>query len=207
MAAAIRAGILDGADVLIQRAFFPPIAGNQLVPFAGLVPTGLMTVFRGLVGDIYMQVGAITVSILDYRTLFSIQMPRNIYQAGCRLTLYDAFCKVSAAAYAKTGHVTGVTTRKLFSTDAAAPGGSGDYTLGRVAFTSGANAGLIRSISGWDGAHMIELVSPFPYDIAVGDAVTLWPGCKKTTTDCTAFNNLINFPGEPNIPPPTTTGA
>jgi hypothetical protein len=209
MTAAIRAGILDGADVLIQRAFFPEgsISASALVPTKGLVPTGFITAFRGLVGPITIEVGRVAVQILDYRSLLSIQMPRNIYQAGCKHTLYDSGCKLSSAAFVKTGQVSSVSNRKNFATNTPAPNGSGDYTLGRVTFTSGANAGLTRTIAIWDGANTIELVSPFPYAIVVGDAVQQYPGCKKTIADCAAFANLVNFGGYPFIPPPTATGV
>jgi hypothetical protein len=209
MLSAIRSGALDGADVLVQRAFFPEpsLGASTLISTRGVVPTGFLTWFRGLVSDVESAGGTATVLIQDHRVLFADQMPRNIYQAGCEHTLYDSGCKLSAAAFAKTGTVTSAASRKSFATSTPAPGGSGDYTLGRVMFTSGANSGLIRMIRFWDGATFIETVSPFPHAVTVGDHVTMYPGCPKTTTACTAFGNLVNFGGDPFIPPPTVTGG
>lgn len=207
MLAGLRAGLLDGADMLVQRAYFNPDTLLSPGPVGGQAPIGFLTVFRGLVADVDLTTSSALITGLDYRQLLTTQMPRNIYQAGCEHTLYDSGCKLSSAAFAKTGHVTSFSSRSQFSTDAPVPAGSHDYTLGRVTMTSGENAGLTRTIQFWDGVNFIQVAPPFPFKLQVGDAATLYPGCNKTTAHCTAFANLVNFGGDPFIPPPTTTGV
>lgn len=203
--AGVRAGLMRVADVMVKRAYFDRASFVYPAPVAGAVPVGFLTIARGFVGDAQISNGLAIITVMDYRQLLRTQMPRNLYQAGCIHTLYDSGCKLSASDFAKTGTVTSVASRTQFSSNAPAPGGSGDYTLGRVTFTSGANAGVTRTIQFWDGVHFIQTVSPFPFNIAVGDAVTLYPGCNKTLAHCTAFANVVNFGGDPFIPPPTVT--
>jgi hypothetical protein len=55
----------------------------------------------------------------------------------------------------------------------------GYFDLGTVAFTSGKNAGLSRSIKSY-AAGSVTLTAPFPNVPQVGDTFTALPGCGKT---------------------------
>jgi hypothetical protein len=207
MLMAIRSGALDGATVTVQRAYYPSddfTPGRLWIP-SGFEATGLIVLFKGLVSDVALSSYSADVKIHDMRVLLSTQMPRNIYQAGCRHTLYDSGCKLNAADYARPGTVTAVMNRMGFNTNAGAPGGSGTYDLGRVQMTSGDNAGIWRTINWWDGGSFVEVSPPYPYAIQIGDTCSLYPGCNKTLAACDAFGNRLNFGGEPFIPPPTST--
>ena len=68
--------------------------------------------------------------------------------------------------------------------------------------TSGLNAGVSRMVANWDGASTLSLQAPLPFGVAVGDTFTVTAGCDKTMATCTAFGNLVNYGGEPFIPPP-----
>jgi uncharacterized phage protein (TIGR02218 family) len=206
---ALAKGALYRADTTVQRAYFDPATVLSPGPVAGQTPVGFMTMIRGLVADVEIVNGQVTITIMDYLKLLRTQMPWRIYQAGCQVTLFDSLCKLSAAAFACPGAVTGVTSRSTFATSATvSPPGSGTYELGRVAFTSGLNAGLQHTIQSWDGAHTVTVSPPFPFAVQTGDAVTLYPGCNHTTAHCTAFGNLVNYGlADPFIPPPTTTNA
>lgn len=203
--AGARAGLLDAADTTIQRAYFDPATFIYPPPVAGAAPIGFLTIFRGSVGDIEISDGQVIITILDYRQLLTALMPRNLFQAGCIHTLYDSGCKLSAAAFVKSGAVTSAVSRSLLTTSAPAPAGSGTYALGRIVMTSGENAGLVRTIQAWDGLSAIQVSPPFPFLPAASDTALLYPGCDKTMVACTAFNNLTNFRGYPFIPPPTVT--
>ncbi len=198
---ACRIGIFDNASVLVTRAYFsaPPAA-----PFseAGSTCVGTVIVFSGYVDSIDLTQTSSIFSVSDYKALLTITMPRNLYQPSCRNQLFDAGCGLSAGAYAGTGTAHAGCTPALIGATLPAPGGSGTWQLGRVKFTSGANAGFQRTISAWDGASTFSVTSPFPFPIALGDTFTIWPGCDKSLWTCKNFGNFVNFRGEPYIPVP-----
>lgn len=203
--AAVGGGVLDGADVTIDRAFFNK--GSPTYPIArhGAVPVGTLIIFRGAVSTCSISDTSAEVTVNDIRQLLTIQMPRNIYQASCEHVLFDAGCKLNAAAYERTANVTSVASRSQFTAAPGAPApGSGTWVLGRVRANTGQNAGFWRSIRDWDGATTFFLLAPFPFPLAAGDNLSFWPGCAKTMAACAAFGNIINFGGEPFIPPPET---
>jgi hypothetical protein len=198
--AAAAAGALDGAIVTVDRAHFPtPLPAPQAAP---ITPTGVWRIFAGRVGEVDLGRSSGVVSVNSHLELLDVQMPRNLFQAGCRHRLFDAGCTLSAAAYAVTGTVDAGSTRYAINSSIAAPGGSGTYTLGRLVFTSGQNSGFSRSVRSWDGVSNFVFVSPLPFAVATGDAFTAYPWCDKQMATCLKFANLLNFGGEPFIPNP-----
>jgi hypothetical protein len=71
--------------------------------------------------------------------------------------------------------------------------------------TSGLNNGFSQTIKDWNAPNL-DLLGSLPFDVAVGDTFTAYPGCDWSTgaQGCGGFNNLPNFGGEPYIPPPET---
>lgn len=206
--AAAAAGALDGATVTIERAYFAEGLPQFPVSRAGASPLGTMVVFAGLVSSCDIQNGQVDITVSDHRSLLGIQMPRNIYQAGCEHMLFDAGCKLDSTVYRKTAAVTAVSSRSQFTADPGTPLGSGDYTLGRVKGLTGSNTGYEVSVRQWDSVgHVFYMLRPFPFTISIGDTFRFLPGCAKTMAACTAFGNLINFGGDPYIPPPETTSG
>src|SRR5258705_457579 len=132
-----------------------------------------------------------------------LMMPRNLWQAACRWTLFDAGCTLSQAAFAKTGTAqVGSTQSQIVTTGLAQP--SGYFALGQVTMTSGLNSGFRRMVKSFDGV-ILSLIAPFPFTVAVGDSFTAYPGCNKSIADCTnKFNNFVNFGGEDLVPRPET---
>jgi hypothetical protein len=203
--AAATAGVFDSASVTVERAYF--FEGQPVFPVsrAGAVPVGTMVVFKGLVTTCDIQAGAILLTISDHRQLLTIQMPRNVYQAGCEHMLFDAGCKLNAADFQRDANVTSVQSRSQFHAAPTPPFLSATYDLGRVRAMAGDNAGFQITIREHDPvANIFYLLRPFPFPISVGDSMRFWPGCAKTTGACTGFNNLINFGGDPYIPPAET---
>ncbi|MGH7075555.1 MAG: phage BR0599 family protein, partial [Stellaceae bacterium] len=130
------------------------------------------------------------------------------YGAGCRWTLFDAGCGLSAASFKTSGTVASApaANSNQLSVTLAAPGGSGSYALGRIVMTSGANQGFSRSVRAWTSGSpaILTLMAPFPYPCAVSDTFDAYPGCDKLRTTCEAFANQANFSGMPFIPAPET---
>jgi hypothetical protein len=203
--AALRAGVLDGAIVAVDRAFIDNRAGMRQAP-RQLSPLGVVNIFTGRVAEVDLGRSNAVISINSHLELLNVTMPRNLFQAGCRWTLFDAGCTLVAANFAVAGTLAATPGSNPISVTVAAPGGSGTYALGRILMTSGANAGFGRAITSWSPGSPASLTlrAPFPFPLASGDAFLAYPGCDKQENSCIAFNNLPNFGGQPFIPAPET---
>lgn len=83
---------------------------------------------------------------------------------------------------------------------ATGPAGALTFVPGLVQWLTGSNAGLTSEIDSVDGSD-ISLILGTPYAIAVSDTLRIRPDCDKTWTTCKdAYENQLNFRGEPFIP-------
>ena len=119
---ACRAGLFDNAQVTISRAYFadPPV---RPLPPNGAVPVGLVTIFLGVMGTVDTNNAVSVFTINDYKTLLSMTMPRNLYQATCRHVLFDQFCTLNAALFAQTGVLSAGSTQGILLASPPAPSG------------------------------------------------------------------------------------
>jgi uncharacterized phage protein (TIGR02218 family) len=189
--------VFDGATVQVDRAYAAtwPAAGKPVAVVA------LLTVFKGTVSDIAPSRAQVTLNIKSPLEQLTMGMPRDVFQTGCRYTLFDIGCTLNKDDFAETGTVATVVGTNQFTSALGAPGGSGTYALGRVLMTSGDSQGFARSVRNWDsGTGTFTLLKPFPFGIAPADSFTAYPGCNKTFASCTLFNNTDNFGGQPFIP-------
>lgn len=202
---AAQGGALDAADFQVDRAVFAAMPIWPMPP-GGAVPVGFITaIFAGVIAEVDTTEIAAVLSVNDYRSLLSIQMPLHFWSGMCRHTLFDAGCTLMAATFAMNGAAIGGSTAASIANTLGAPSGSGTYVLGSIKMTSGLNAGFSRTITGWNGAHQpFTLLQPFPFPVVSGDTFTVYPGCNKTQGACTAFGNLDNFGGQPYVPAPET---
>lgn len=192
--AAAAAGVLDGAQIKLDRAFIetlPTVAGT-------------LNMFTGSIGQLTLDRMVLDITCNSLVELLNIKLPRNLYQAGCQHTLFDAGCSLSSAAFAVAGSVSSSPTRTAFNTGLAAA--NGYYDLGAIQFTSGALSGTKRTVKSW-ASGAITLLNPLPVAPAVSDTFTIWPGCDRTKATCESakFNNVVNFKGFPFIPVPETS--
>jgi Phage conserved hypothetical protein BR0599/Uncharacterized conserved protein (DUF2163) len=200
-------GALDAADFQVDRAYFSTVPTWPMPP-GGAVPLGTKTIFAGVVAEVDTTDLVVALTVNDYRSLFTIQMPLHFYQAQCRHTLYDTGCNASGnmnqASFAVAGVVGGGSTQgQILAPGLATPAGSGTYALGTVIMTSGLNNGFSRTVSQW-AAGVLSLVNPFPFALIAGDTFNAYPGCDWQFSTCGAFANSANFGGQPFIPPPET---
>ena len=206
--AALRAGALDGAVVAIDRAFFDNRGAGMPQAPATISPMGVVNVFTGRVAEIDLGRSNAVISINSHLELLGLNMPRNLYQAPCRWTLFDAGCTLAAASFAVSGTVASdqAAGANPIGVTVSAPGGSGTFALGRVTLSSGQNAGFSRGIRSWISGSpaSLKLIAPFPFPLASGDAFAAYPGCDKQENTCIGFGNLKNFGGMPFIPAPET---
>lgn len=187
-------GALDGAMVMLQRAFLSSWA---------LPPVGAVVMFYGRVSDVSGTRSAMPVDVKSALELLNTKLPRNLCQASCMHTLYDGGCAVNKAAYTTTGTVTGTNGTGQWLQSGLAQG-AGWFDQGVLTFTSGANAGVQRTVKA-HSAGQFWFALPLPQAPTVGDTFSVYPGCDKTQATCSAkFNNTPRFRGFPFVPVPET---
>ena len=191
---AIGQGLFDGAMFRIDRLFMDS-ASNQI---------GTVIRFSGFIGALdELTRSSAKLSINAGTAYLSMQLPALILQPGCTNTLFDARCGLVKASFAEVNTVqSGSTVNKLISLSAKT---DGYYDNGQIAFTSGANAGLVKAVKAYAG-QQFTFNSPLPFAPNAGDAFTAYPGCDKTQATCASpkFSNLVNFEGFPYVPAPET---
>ncbi len=194
----IRGAGLDGATIKLERAFLPSWSSPV---------TGTVTDFSGRVTSIKdLSRSQCTIVVSSFLVLANVNMGPDLFQAGCLNTVYDGACLLNASSFAVSGVVTAAisATQTTMSTNLTAV--DGDYTQGKVLFTSGANSGVSRAIKTHAHASgQIWFAYALPSAPAVGDAFTAYPGCDQTMARCSGrFNNLVHFRGQPFTPPAIT---
>lgn len=188
----VKGGVLDGATIRLDRAYM--VAGSTAAE-------GLL-LFAGRVAEVQTGRTEARLKVKSWLELLNIKMPRNQYQAGCSNALFDSQCGLTKAALGVAGSITGGATATWFPSAIARA--AGWFDLGTVTFTSGANAGISRTVRAYAaGAFAFNL--PWPNVPVIGDSFTAWPGCDKNLSTCqTKFGNGARFRGEPFIPIPET---
>lgn len=75
--------------------------------------------------------------------------------------------------------------------------------LGLAKFTSGANAGLSKEVKNFEAAasDRITLFEELPFNLVVGDSLTISAGCDKLVPTCSVtFDNIDNMRAMPYVP-------
>ncbi len=192
---ALREGLFDGATLQRDRAFLPafgqvPIA-NALVPlFHGRIST------ISTVGRVEAQI-----TVKADTNLLNLDMPRNLWQAGCLHTLFDAGCTLDKNSFGVQGTVGAGSTVSAINWSGAT---AGLFDQGTVKLETGANTAITRTVKASTGSQLL-LAYPLDFAVATGDEFVVYWGCDKTTATCQGrFNNLVNFRGFPFVPTPET---
>ncbi|MDF2097319.1 DUF2163 domain-containing protein [Aquibaculum arenosum] len=192
----LRAGLYDGAEVTIwQVDWADPSAERRLLArgtigevSADTAEGGFRAELRGMAGQLAQPIG-------------------EVYQPLCRADLGDARCGVNLGPLTVATTVTALGGGGPFeaadprSLELAASVADGAYNYGLLTFTGGANQGLAFEIAESDGGR-VHLFERPPHDVALGDAVTIVPGCDKTLATCRErYSNLVNFRGDAVLRP------
>lgn len=185
-------GGLDGAT-LESRRYFLTDAGAEV---------GSLNSFAGRVSEVDCEGGKIQIACLSDLEILNQRLPRNLFAAGCIHALYDSGCAVSAAAFTVTGTIASGTTVSSITCNLTAQA-AGYFDLGVIEFTTGALAGLRRSVKSHPSSGVLVPVPRLPAVPANGDQFTAKPGCDKLSATCeTKFSNLLNYRGFEFIPVP-----
>lgn len=188
-----RNGGFDSATVTLRRAFLTAWDA---------APTGALLMFTGNVSDALPARTSVKLTVKSDLELLNIRMPRNLYQAGCLHTVYDAGCGLSKASWAVNSSINSGSTATQFNCGLAQA--AGYFDQGLIVFTSGANAGASRTVKQYTPGVILAALA-LQQAPSVGDTFTIYPGCDKTQATCTSkFSNVINFRGYPYVPIPET---
>jgi len=189
---AARAGLFDGARLVLERAFLYP---DQTM-------NGAVMLFSGRFADLTIGRTEIQARINSDVEALNTNLPRNLYQAGCVHALYDTGCGISRSAVVVSGTVTAGSTASQIRCNLAQA--AGYFSRGYIAFVTGALAGNKYSVKAYYPGFL-SLFKPMPSIPAVSDVFGAYPGCDKSQATCSAkFSNLANFRGCPYIPVPET---
>lgn len=192
---------LRGARLQLDRAFWG---------VADTAPVGALLWFPGRVSIWSVDRYQAQLTIKSDLELLDVMVPREVYQPPCLNTVYDAACGASKAAFTVTGTASAPAAAgsAVFSHGLAQA--AGYFDLGGVTFTSGANAGITRTVRTHAGGT-ITVTPPWPGAIAAGDAFAIYPGCDLTqggANGCPKFHTAaevkVRFRGQPYIPLPDT---
>jgi uncharacterized phage protein (TIGR02218 family) len=190
----------DGASLKLERVYGDSWASTSTL-------AGTIIRFAGKITSIdSIQGGAATFTVSSWMVLLNTNMPRNVYQAACQHSLYDAGCTLNPASFSASGHTTSAGGTVTFPTNLTPT--ANDYALGRIVFTSGPNNGLTRAVKSNDGSGNFTLMLALPNPVGSADNFTVYKGCDLTMATCSGkFSNLVNFKAEPFTPPPRTVIA
>ncbi len=194
----INFGGLDGAKVQSWRCF-SAMPGDAWV--------GRIHRFTGYVSDIDRpsKVRA-DVTVRNIFERLNVKIPANVYQPGCLAHVYDAQCGVNRAAFTTSATVTtGTTGLRLQITASGLTQAAGYFSLGAVRFTSGGNAGVLRTVRLHEAGGVITFMQPLPVPVMAGDSIQIYPGCDQTKPTCVnKFSNGQRFRGQRFIPSAST---
>ncbi len=193
---AVRQGVFDGAEFTFYRAFMATYGDTAV---------GTVIRFVDRVAEIDAGRSLATFSVNSHLELLNQNMPRNLYQFGCVNTLYDESCTLNQADFAVNDMVGSGSTASVVQ--ATLSQATGTFDLGVLAYNSGGNNGISRTvktyIAGTPGS--LTLLAPFPVAPATGDTFIVYPGCDKQQSTCqNKFSNLANFRGFPYVPENST---
>jgi len=185
-AASIESGLLDLAPVTI-------LICNWQAPSHGYFIAKV-----GTLGEIKRDSDGKYTTELRGLTQPLAQTIIRTFSPQCNVVKFcDHRCKLSAAFYTITGHVT--TGSAIEPTQfpvgfASAPDFSAQFVGGVLTFTSGANAGFFREVKvdPFLNDGVVQMWEPFPNPIDLNDEFSLFAGCDRTFETCRDIYNNVN---------------
>jgi uncharacterized phage protein (TIGR02218 family) len=199
---AVHAGLFDGAEMILDKAFMPSYGDTS---------RGLVRWFVGRVAEIDAGRSVATFTINSHLELLNLQLPRNLYQPACVNNLGDASCGVTLSSYTTTGTASSGSTNAVIQAAVSGAAGyaAGTFDTGIIAFNSGALNGLSATVQSTNvptNPTTINLLGYFPSAPASGDSFTLAYGCDKSmgVNGCPKFSNQARYRGFRFVPQPST---
>jgi uncharacterized phage protein (TIGR02218 family) len=180
----LAAGLYDGAAIAIWRVNWNTVSQRVLMK-------------SGTLGEVTRQGTAFTAEMRGLAQALNQPVGRAFGRL-CDAILGDARCTLTVTPVA--GAVVTAADARRFTVSGLGDAAPGDFTGGKLVFTSGANAGRGGEVKRHAGTT-IELWQAMSETVAAGDAFTVTPGCDKQFSTCRdRFANSANFRGFPHMP-------
>jgi uncharacterized phage protein (TIGR02218 family) len=192
-------GLFDGANIEVWMVPWDNSGGE--IPFRLM---GGVTGANGHGETSFSQEILTPGAQLQQRALLETYTPSCRYGFGNSV---DSRCPVDLAPLTVSGSVTSTAipnastsaTRRIF-TDSTRAEADTYFSLGRLVWTGGPNAGAISEIKDFVAGQFI-LWEALLFPIALGDTYDATPGCDKSTADHLVFNaDMLDFGGFPMVP-------
>jgi uncharacterized phage protein (TIGR02218 family) len=185
------AGLWDGAEI-----------EHWLVDWRR--PSRRLKLFAGHAGEIRRGGVGFEMEVLGVSAALNRPIGRS-FQRLCDAEVGDARCgaDLDGGPYRRSGAVARLLDTRRFEVSGMDGRPDGWFSLGRLEWTSGANAGRTASVRAHraGAATVFELWHAPESAISVGDGVRMFAGCDKSAETCRAkFGNLENFRGFPLMP-------
>lgn len=189
-------GGFHGAQLELIRAFWG---------VGDVAPVGALLWFKGRVSEVpELDRSSAQLTVKSELERLDVAIPRQVYQAQCQATVYDTECGLSRGPLTVAGAATGASTLGRTQFPSNLVQATGHFDLGTLTWTSGANAGVARTVKRQQGGT-VTLLSTLPAAVVAGDSFTVVPGCDGLQATCSGkFGNLARFKGQPYIPKPET---
>lgn len=169
---AARRGAFDGCYVLLERTTPDDTTRGKYWKFSG-----------GL-ADIEADRMTMKATVRSREEVFNRLFPIDIFQPGCRRTLYDTLCTAVKNNFKASSTVASGSTASVLNCGLAQT--AAFFSLGTVTFTSGALAGVSRTVKSYTPG-VITLARALAAVPTVGDAFDAFAGCDKQQATCGAL--------------------
>lgn len=167
---------------------------------------GKIELFGGGVGEQkYNNKGQIDLGLNSQIGGSSNSQIGEVYSKQCRALLGDTRCKFDLEGAKVAVEITAIENNGYsFISDSLIGLDDDYYKFGKVTWDSGLNSGLTDEIKANVKATGKATLTLYPRNpLVIGDTGFVYPGCDYQVSTCgTKFNNLLNFRGEPYVPPP-----
>lgn len=202
IAGALAADTLNEDDLAAGRY---DAAGVKLYLVDWSDPEWRVLLAAGVLGEVRREGAAFTAEVRGLAHRLAEESGR-LYTPACSADLGDARCTVdlAQATYRGSGTVASAGGASALIATGLGDFADGWFTAGRLAWESGANAGIaveVKSHRATAEDVRLELWQAMPEAIAPGDAFVVTAGCDKRFSTCRdRFANAVNFRGFPHIP-------
>lgn len=126
----------------------------------------------------------------------NINMPKQLFQPGCKNVIYDAGCKLARGSFQVNGTVGAGSTQSRINW----AGAAANMKLGTVYMVVGPGVTLIRTIRDVIPGTALILSNPFEQVPMVGATFATYQGCDRSYTRCGVLGNQANFRGFKTVP-------
>jgi uncharacterized phage protein (TIGR02218 family) len=190
--AALAAGLYDNAEIEIWRVNWTDADQRVLMR-------------KGNLGEVKRGKAAFEAEVRGLAHRLNQPVGRA-FGFSCDADLGDARCTIDLTdpAFRGTGTVAAATDARRFTASGLGAFAGGWFSSGKVAWTTGANAGRAMEVKRHAlaaGTVSIELWQAMSEGVAAGDTFVITAGCDKQFGTCKAkFDNAVNFRGFPYMP-------